>query len=433
MKVPISQIFLLAVCAAPMHVSYAVTIDTVPIGNPGNAADLRYLDGDHPGGVGAVAYSFRIGATEITNTQYVEFLNAVAASDPYELWNEAMGIARTGIDGSYTYAVKPPEVGQGPSGGDYTYADKPVQFVSWHDAIRFTNWLHNGQGGPGSTEDGAYILLGGGPTPINWMTITRNPEARWWLPNEDEWYKTAYHKNDGVTGNYWDYPTGTNNLPNNNLPANDTGNSANFFGDQGYTTGNSSFPLTGAGAYTLSASDYGTFDQGGNVWEWTEIPYNNDRGLRGGDIERDSTFMLASVWATGDPNNKISFWGGVGFRVATIRHLPGDFNHNGIVDAADYVIWRKNPGGTYTPDDYNTWQANFGATLASGAGASGSDQAISPIVPEPATVLLLVFGAAVMSFPARQFRAELQYVNNVVRTSIIDLHGGERRRQSEDI
>ncbi len=30
--------------------------------------------------------------------------------------------------------------------------------------------------------------------------------------------------------------------------------------------------------------------------------------------------------------------------------LPGDFNHDGAVDAADYVVWRKNPGGIYTQE-----------------------------------------------------------------------------------
>jgi T5SS/PEP-CTERM-associated repeat protein len=86
--------------------------------------------------------------------------------------------------------------------------------------------------------------------------------------------------------------------------------------------------------------------------------------------------------------------------------LRGDFNQDGTVDAADYVVWRKGLGATYTQDDYNTWQANFGATLGSGADASRSDHAISPLVPEPATVLLLVFGAAAIYSPARQFRAQ---------------------------
>ena len=35
--------------------------------------------------------------------------------------------------------------------------------------------------------------------------------------------------------------------------------------------------------------------------------------------------------------------------------VPGDFNNDGKVDAADYVVWRKNPGGIYTQDDFNTW------------------------------------------------------------------------------
>lgn len=47
--------------------------------------------------------------------------------------------------------------------------------------------------------------------------------------------------------------------------------------------------------------------------------------------------------------------------------LVGDFNHDGTVDAADYVVWRKNNGG---PGDYATWRANFGMT--SPGGGSGA-------------------------------------------------------------
>jgi probable HAF family extracellular repeat protein len=88
--------------------------------------------------------------------------------------------------------------------------------------------------------------------------------------------------------------------------------------------------------------------------------------------------------------------------------LPGDFNLDGTVDAADYVVWRKGLGITYTQDHFNEWRANFGATLGGGAGASDSDQAISPIVPEPAAVLIVVLGAAIMCLPARQFHAHFQ-------------------------
>ncbi len=66
--------------------------------------------------------------------------------------------------------------------------------------------------------------------------------------------------------------------------------------------------------------------------------------------------------------------------------LAGDFNGNGIVDAADYVVWRKGLGPTYTPSDYNVWRAQFGRTPGSGTGAGLGD---ATTVPEPAVGLFL--------------------------------------------
>jgi hypothetical protein len=64
--------------------------------------------------------------------------------------------------------------------------------------------------------------------------------------------------------------------------------------------------------------------------------------------------------------------------------LAGDYNHNGIVDAGDYTVWRKGLGTTYTQNDYNVWRANFGQTAGSGSGATPN-----AAVPEPTTVKLL--------------------------------------------
>jgi len=64
----------------------AIEIETVAVLNAGNPADMRYADSLHPNGIGSVAYPFRIGKTEITNSQYTAFLNAVAASDTYGLF-----------------------------------------------------------------------------------------------------------------------------------------------------------------------------------------------------------------------------------------------------------------------------------------------------------------------------------------------------------
>jgi formylglycine-generating enzyme required for sulfatase activity len=299
----------------------AITIDTVPVGNPSNPHDTRYIDGTHPSGVGSVAYHYAIGATEVTNAQYVAFLNAVAASDPYSLYSTSMssdtkaGIVRSGVSGSYEYAVKLPAIGQGPGGSDYVYDDKPVVHVSSGDAMRFANWLHNGQGGPATTEDGAYTLAGA-VSFLALAAVNRNPGAVWFLPSENEWHKAAYHYNDGATGNYWEHPTGTNSMPNNNLPSSDTGNSINFV-DSNYTTGNGNYPMTDAGAYTQSGSPYDTFDQGGNVSEWTETrSFDFYRIARGGSFANGYNFGLrASYWFSVAPHDEHD---DIGFRVASI-------------------------------------------------------------------------------------------------------------------
>jgi autotransporter-associated beta strand protein len=64
--------------------------------------------------------------------------------------------------------------------------------------------------------------------------------------------------------------------------------------------------------------------------------------------------------------------------------VPGDYNLDGKVDAADYVTWRLNPAAHGSdPAGYNTWRANFGAP-GSGSGASAN-----AAVPEPSTLLLM--------------------------------------------
>jgi hypothetical protein len=76
------------------------------------------------------------------------------------------------------------------------------------------------------------------------------------------------------------------------------------------------------------------------------------------------------------------------------RGIFGDYNNNGIVDAADFVVWRKTDG---TQTGYNTWRTNFGKTAGSGAGGAAG------AVPEPASAVLMVIGVAV-TFLARRER-----------------------------
>lgn len=61
--------------------------------------------------------------------------------------------------------------------------------------------------------------------------------------------------------------------------------------------------------------------------------------------------------------------------------LDGDFNNDGIVDAADYTVWRDNPGGIYGPEDYLAWRNNYGRVSTPAASQAA--------VPEPAGLALL--------------------------------------------
>jgi hypothetical protein len=70
----------------------------------------------------------------------------------------------------------------------------------------------------------------------------------------------------------------------------------------------------------------------------------------------------------------------------------GDFNQNGVVDAADYVVWCKGLGTIYAQTDYGTWRAHFGQIAGSGLGARASAS-----VPEPASLVLLTLAAAGVS------------------------------------
>ena len=278
----------------------AITIDTVPVGNAGNDPDTRYATP----GYGAVASPYNIGKYEVTAGQYTEFLKAVAATDSYGLYNSNMTgtygcqIQRTGSSGNYDYNVA----------GDW--ANRPVNYVSFWDATRFANWLHNGQGGAGTTEYGAYTLTAGG---ISGNTITRNAGWQWAVTSEDEWYKAAYY--NGTSNVYYDYPTSSNSIPSNGLVGPDPGNNATFY-DNGYTIG-SPYYRTEVGAHENSESPYGTFDQGGNVWEWNEaIISGSSRGLRGGSFSSDDYSLHASNRYNGlSPTYELN---NIGFRVSEV-------------------------------------------------------------------------------------------------------------------
>jgi sulfatase modifying factor 1 len=289
--------------------AHAVTIDWVTVGDPGNAADTS------PIGYGAVAASFQIMKFEWTNSQYVEFLNAVDpnGTNPNSVYNANMGSdTRGGI--SFTSGNT--------AGSKYAaktnMGDKPVNYVSWFDAARVANWLQNSQGS-GSTETGAYTLNNA----TSGTAPARNPGAQYYIPTENQWYKAAYYKGSGTNADYWEYPTQSNTAPTAVTSgstgigsAGSTGNFANYntSADWNGQDGNVTTVGTNGGP-----SAYGAFDMGGNVWEWNDLTgaAGSRIGVRGGGWlgSSDAGALSASARYTDVPSAGGDYYG---FRLAAV-------------------------------------------------------------------------------------------------------------------
>jgi formylglycine-generating enzyme required for sulfatase activity len=312
------------------------SLQFVTVGDAGNLADTT--------GYGSVPYVYRMGKYDVTAAQYCQFLNAVATTgDPYGLYYPRMaavggggsggtsgcGIVQSGAPGSYTYTVAT------------AYENLPVNYVTWGDAARFCNWLQNGQPsgpeGAGTTETGAYTLSG---DTSNLNTETRNPGAAYFIPSENEWYKAAYYVGGGTNAGYWTYPTQSDTAPINTLP--DTGNHANFY--DVYGTGNGGYTdptnlLTPVGSFALSPGPYGTYDMGGDVWQWNEIDDDGSyRGLRGGSYFIYSDEMVSYERNAGIPTAEHAVFG---FRVASSAAVPEPGSMALLLAAAlAFGIWR---------------------------------------------------------------------------------------------
>ena len=283
----------------------AEAIQWVTVGDPGNTADTTTY--------GAVADSFRIMKYEFTNQQYTDFLNSVAKTDTYSLYNSSMdsnargGITQSGTSGAYTYAVKT------------DMGDKPVNYVSWFDAARVSNWLMNGATSSSSTETGAYTLVGG---QTSGTPPAVNSNATFYLPTEDQWYKAAYYKGGGTNTGYWTYATQSDTAPTAVTAgltgigsAGSTGNFANYKNAASWNARIGNVTTVGTNGV---ASFYGAFDMNGNIDEWNDLTgaAGGFRGLRGGDWSDTGAFALASSARSTSPASTTGS-NDIGFRLAS--------------------------------------------------------------------------------------------------------------------
>jgi len=293
----------------------------VTVGNAGNVADANTSSASL---FGAVSYSYQIGKYDVTGSQYTKFLNAVGATDTYNLYNANMGrdpygsgvaqISRSGSSGSYTYAVM-----------DNT-GNRPITYVSWFDCGRFSNWMSNGQPSGAqtstTTENGAYNLNGatsGNPVAANTTNPNTGSAPTHRIPLENEWYKAAYYSpnySDIGVGGYYRYATQSDSAPGvtNGDYASNRANYNNAIGT-----------VTDVGAFEYSVSFYGTVDQSGNVFQWNDLDGTAGsipiRGYRGGSWKSGKFAGSDSFWVSafgrGQSNDLSMEYVDIGFRLAS--------------------------------------------------------------------------------------------------------------------
>jgi probable HAF family extracellular repeat protein len=127
----------------------------------------------------------------------------------------------------------------------------------------------------------------------------------------------------------------------------------------------------------------------------------NDYGL---DLTGWSSMNVTGISADGrtivgngtNPSGYAEGW--IATLPASSAPLPGDFNDDGTVDSADYVVWRKGLGTTHTQSDFEIWRAHFGQATGSGATATASGSTI----PEPGSIALAAVGLGVLIAFGRQ-------------------------------
>jgi hypothetical protein len=263
------------------------TLDFVDIGNAGNADDAGAGGGIYSSPYGGVGYFYRMGTFEISEDQITK---ATASG----LTNVTAG-ANTGAE--------------------------PAGHITWYEAAAFVNFLNTSTGHQAAYQiNAARTTLTLWSSADAWQTdgenLYRHKDAYYFLPSEDEWYKAAYHQNDGVTANYWDYATGSNSAPTQELTGGTTPGSAVY---DGVEAGSPADPADANLAGGLSP--YGTMGQNGNLFEWTESAFdgsntssNEIRATRGGAWNGPEDFLRSSDRVIGDP----ALDNFLGFRVASV-------------------------------------------------------------------------------------------------------------------
>ncbi len=250
--------------------------------------------------LGAVPYEYRLTATEVTVSQWYEFVVAYARVAP-------------GGGSSAEEFTSPWIVPDG--AGGYVYDPATAQWpanVGWRYGARLCNWLSNNKGTTLSAfETGAYDVATFTQNPDGSFNdqLAHSPGAMFWLPTRDEWTKGGYYDPNRYgqgQGGYWRYPISSGQPPIGGLP----GTGAQTSADPGISS--SLYPELPVGSYPAAQSPWGLLDVSGGAREWTEeamsgSEYRITRGSRirsiaggedlidGNSLPGSATFGLAGI------------------------------------------------------------------------------------------------------------------------------------------
>ena len=197
-------------------------MEFVKITRPGNRPD-RIL-------YGCLPYEYEIARCQLTNAEWVAFVNATGIGWHKDMSSGVLG----GIDRNENCFVVKPGWGR-----------KPVVYIRYEDVCRYCNWLTSGD-----TENGSYDMRGELPR--------RMKGAKYFIPNDDEWYKAAYWRQ--TDNRYVTYPTGDE------LPRLDQ---ANFERGDELAVG-PPYYFADVDAFASAATPEGVIQMGGNAWEMLE-------------------------------------------------------------------------------------------------------------------------------------------------------------------
>jgi len=203
---------------------------------------------------------------------------------------EVGGINRTGEATNYVYTVNP--------GAE----KKPAVLMNWRETLRFCNWLSNGKGN-GSVDTGPYTFTNEwGETTVkipDHAALAAGTNTQWVLASENEWYKAAYYdpKKTGDGPGYWPFPARSDDPPAASIGSGDPSD---------------------VGSHSGSASAYGTYDQGGSVWEWNETREGGNCGVRGGSywVNDGPDYMRSTTRYCSNPEWFV--YDNYGFRVVAL-------------------------------------------------------------------------------------------------------------------